>query len=46
VESIVIPRLDKVISGEQGGISKEVEWQGGGTFEYLVMTENKVKIAQ
>ncbi|MGD9569444.1 MAG: site-specific DNA-methyltransferase [Sedimentibacter sp.] len=46
MESIVIPRLDKVISGEQGGISKEVEWQGGGSFKYLDMSENKIKIAQ
>lgn len=31
----IIPRLQKVISGEdQGGISKEVTWQGGGGFKY------------
>jgi len=28
------PRLKKVIDGEQGGISKAVEWQGGGGFHY------------
>ncbi len=27
-------RLQKVISGEQGGISKAVEWKGGGSFVY------------
>lgn len=27
-------RLQKVIKGEQGGISKEVEWKGGGSFVY------------
>ncbi len=27
-------RLKKVIEGEQGGISKAVEWQGGGSFVY------------
>ncbi|MEE6132837.1 site-specific DNA-methyltransferase [Priestia sp. GS2] len=27
-------RLKKVIEGEQGGISKEVNWQGGGSFVY------------
>lgn len=27
-------RLIKVIEGEQGGISKEVNWQGGGSFVY------------
>ena len=27
-------RLDNVIEGEQGGISKEVEWQGGGGYKF------------
>lgn len=31
----IIPRLQKVIDGEdQGGISKTVNWQGGGGFRY------------
>lgn len=29
-----IPRLWKVIDGEQGGISKGVNWQGGGGFRF------------
>ena len=28
------PRLDKVIAGEQGGISAAVGWQGGGGYRY------------
>lgn len=28
------PRLDKVINGEQGGISKKVEWKGGGGYKF------------
>lgn len=28
------PRLDKVIAGEQGGISTAVGWQGGGGYRY------------
>ncbi len=28
------PRLKKVVDGEQGGISKAVEWQGGGGFRF------------
>ena len=28
------PRLQKVIDGEQGGISKAVNWQGGGGFRF------------
>ena len=29
-----VPRLRKVIEGEQGGISKSVNWQGGGGFRF------------
>ena len=28
------PRLQKVIDGEQGGISENVEWKGGGGFRF------------
>lgn len=32
----IVPRLKKVIDGsDQGGISKTVEWKGGGGFRYL-----------
>jgi len=27
-------RLDKVVDGEQGGISKSVDWQGGGGYKF------------
>lgn len=30
-----VPRLRKVIEGEQGGISKSVEWSGGGGFRFF-----------
>lgn len=30
-----IPRLQKVIDGEQGGISASVNWQGGGGFRFF-----------
>ncbi len=30
-----LPRLHKVIEGEQGGISQAVNWQGGGGFQFL-----------
>ena len=30
-----LPRLQKVIDGEQGGISKAVAWQGGGGFRFM-----------
>ena len=29
-----VPRMQKVIDGEQGGISKAVNWQGGGGFKF------------
>ncbi len=32
-----IPRLQKVIEGEQGGISKAVNWQGGGGFRFFTL---------
>ncbi|MFV8332352.1 DNA methyltransferase [Flavobacterium sp. GSP14] len=35
IETVAVERLKKVIAGEQGGISKSVDWQGGGSFTYL-----------
>ena len=35
IETIAKERLKKVIAGEQGGISKSVNWQGGGSFVYV-----------
>ena len=32
IETVTLPRLAKVLTGEQGGISKAVNWQGGGDF--------------
>ena len=34
-----IPRLQKVIDGEQGGISTSVNWQGGGGFRFFELGE-------
>lgn len=31
------PRLRAVINGEQGGISSDVDWQGGGGFRYCTL---------
>jgi adenine-specific DNA-methyltransferase len=38
-EVLPVERLKKVISGEQGGISKSVNWQGGGDFIYCELME-------
>ena len=34
-----IPRLQKVIDGEQGGISESVDWKGGGGFRFCTLGE-------
>jgi adenine-specific DNA-methyltransferase len=34
-----LPRLEKVVAGEQGGISAAVGWQGGGGFRLLRLGE-------
>ena len=37
---ITVERLKKVIAGEQGGISKALNWKGGGSFVYCELKEN------
>lgn len=37
-----IPRLQKVVDGEQGGISQSVEWQGGGGFSFYTLNPEPV----
>ena len=52
IENVSIERMRKVISGEQGGISKNVNWKGGGDFVYCELKndaqdyKNKVREAQ
>lgn len=36
----ISPRYLKVIDGEQGGISKAVNWQGGGGFRFCTLGES------
>lgn len=39
----IIPRLQKIIDGEdQGGISKTVDWQGGGGFRYYKLAPSLI----
>lgn len=35
IKSAALKRLNKVIEGEEGGISQQFNWQGGGNFVYL-----------
>lgn len=39
VEDLVSERLKQVMAGEQGGISKEVNWTGGGEFVYCELAK-------
>ena len=40
IETIPVERLKKVIEGEQTGISKMVDWNGGGSFVYCELLED------
>jgi len=40
IQNITVERMKKVIDGEQGGISKSADWQGGGSFVYCELLEN------
>jgi adenine-specific DNA-methyltransferase len=46
IESIAVERLKKVIEGEQGGISKSQNWQGGGSFVYCELKNDAQNFAQ
>ena len=40
IETISVERMKKVIEGEQRGISKSVNWQGGGSFTYFELKKH------
>jgi adenine-specific DNA-methyltransferase len=35
-----LPRLEKVLAGEQGGVSQALNWHGGGGFRFMRLGEN------
>ncbi len=39
INTTTVPRLQKVIEGEQSGISKDEGWRGGGSFVYAELME-------
>jgi type III restriction-modification system methylation subunit len=39
IETVAVERLKKVIDGEQGGISQDVAWSGGGSFIYTELMD-------
>jgi adenine-specific DNA-methyltransferase len=38
-----VPRLKAVVDGEQGGISKSVNWQGGGGFKFYTLAPSMLQ---
>jgi adenine-specific DNA-methyltransferase len=47
IETFTIKRLQKINEGNQTGISKDVDWKGGGSFTYLELKKyNQVFIEQ
>ncbi|MHA7844456.1 MAG: site-specific DNA-methyltransferase [Winogradskyella sp.] len=47
IDSLIIPRLKKVIEGtDDAGISKSVNWQGGGSFKYYHLGESIITLNQ
>lgn len=46
INTVSVPRLEKVIEGEQGGISKDVNWQGGGSFVYAELFPKNMSYLQ
>lgn len=45
-ETVTTERLKKVIKGEQGGISQDVNWRGGGTFIACELAKLNEKIVE
>ena len=37
--TVVLPRMKKVLTGDRSGISKKVNWQGGGFFKYYKLEQ-------
>ena len=44
IQDVTIERMKKVIDGEQGGISKDIGWNGGGSFIYCELMENSMDL--
>ena len=45
IQTETLKRMQKVIAGEQGGVSKAVGWQGGGSFVYCELAKANDKFA-
>ncbi|SEW26083.1 adenine-specific DNA-methyltransferase [Cognatiyoonia koreensis] len=45
IEDVTKRRMHNVITGEQGGVSKDVKWQGGGSFVYAELAASNSTFA-
>ncbi len=43
IQTETLKRMQKVIEGEQDGVSKAVNWQGGGSFVYCELAKANAK---
>jgi adenine-specific DNA-methyltransferase len=43
VKDVAVARLQKVIEGEQGGVSTGMDWKGGGDFIYMELVKTNTK---
>jgi len=46
IETVPVERLKRVIGGEQGGISKTVDWKGGGSLVYCELMQWNERFVQ
>lgn len=46
IQDFPFSRFQKVIAGEQGGISKSVNWEGGGSFVYAELASSNSAFAE
>lgn len=44
IVDLVVERMKLVVNGENGGISKSINWQGGGSFSFYNFQKNNEKI--
>lgn len=46
IDDVLIKRLERVIKGDDSGISKNVNWQGGGSFVYCELAKLNQKYVE
>lgn len=46
LHDVTIPRLVNAVNGDQSGISKDVSWQGGGSFVYAELMQKNMGYLQ